>query len=188
MTDRRKIILKSAVITLSALALAALIVFAMWILCAPHTMAAVSEKTGNYSFAVTCADLRYKYTRDAYDLSRCVDDSILSGNDKLVVKYAEKLISHEKFNEVCKRKSDEISEGSEIKFDYRSHVCGNAAYSYYASGDISAAVKAAKKSGTETGFIKLTVAVSERGTAKEKSDLKDVLTIMTGSSSNICSA
>lgn len=175
MTERQKIILKSASITLAALALAALIVFSMWLLCAPQTMATSCEKTGNYSFAVTCANLRYSYTKSAYDLSRCVDDSILDGNDKLVVKYGEKLISHGKFAEVCKRKSAELSGKTGAEFDYKSHICGNVAYSQYARGDLPAAVKAAKKSGTEAGFIKLTVAVAERGTDKQKSELYDVI-------------
>ena len=60
--------------------------------------------------------------------------------------------------------------------DYKSFACGNIAYSQYRRGDFSSAVKSAGISGTEAGFIKLTVAVSEKGTAKEKSYLKDVLT------------
>lgn len=175
MSDRQKIILKSALITLAAIALAALTVFSMWILCAPQTMATSCEKTGNYSFAVTCANLRYSYTKSAYDLSRCVDDSILDGNDKLVVKYGEKLIAHDKFSEVCKSKSAELSESLKVKFDYRSHVCGNVAYSQFKRGDLSEAVKTAQKSGTEAGFIKLTVAVSESGTDAQKKALYDLI-------------
>ncbi|MDE6613327.1 MAG: hypothetical protein K2K28_02105 [Clostridia bacterium] len=166
MTERTKLILISASITVAALALAALLVFSLWILCAPQTMATSCEKTGNYSFAVTCADLRYKYTKDAYDLSRCVDDSILSGNDKLVVKYGEKLIADKQFQAVCIRKAEET------KVDYKSFVCANVAYSHYNRGSLQKAIEYAEFPQTEAGFIKLTVAVAESGSAEDKQKLK----------------
>ncbi|MDE7182456.1 MAG: hypothetical protein K2O41_05455 [Clostridia bacterium] len=170
MTERTKLILISSSITFAALALAALMVFSLWILCAPQTMATSCEKTGNYSFAVTCANLRYKYTGEAYDLSRCVDDSVLAGNDKLVIKYGEKLISDKQFNNVCTRKKDET------KVDYRSFVCANVAYSHYKRGSLQKAIEYADFAKTEEGFIKLTVAVAENGTAEQKQTLKQVLT------------
>lgn len=170
MSDRQKIILKSALITLAAIALAALTVFSMWILCAPQTMATSCEKTGNYSFAVTCANLRYSYTKSAYDLSRCVDDSILDGNDKLVVKYGEKLISdREGFASVCKRKREET------KLDYKSYLCANIAYSHYKLGSLQKAMEYADYAETEEGFIKLAVAVSENGSQEDKDKLKTEL-------------
>ena len=69
-----KIILKTALITLASLIVASLMVFSLWILCSPQSMASACEKTGNYSFAVTCADLRFKYTKNVDDLARCVED------------------------------------------------------------------------------------------------------------------
>ncbi len=165
-----KLIVRQACITFAGLCLCTLLVFSMWILCSPQTMASACERTGNYSFAVTCADLRYKYTKNSDDLSRCLDDSILCGKDKLVVKYGEKLIADKNFDAVCEKKT------AKTNVDYKSFACGNIAYSQYRRGDFSSAVKSAGISGTEAGFIKLTVAVSEKGTAKEKSYLKDVLT------------
>lgn len=82
-----KIIFKTALVTLGALVAAAVAVFSLWILISPQTMASYCEKTGNYSFAVTCADLRYKYTKDVKDLARCAQDGIASGKDALIVKY-----------------------------------------------------------------------------------------------------
>ena len=87
-----KLILKTALITLATLVLAGLLVFSLWILCAPQTMATSCEKTGNYSFAVTCADLRYKYTKDIKDLARCAEDGIISGKDKHILKYCGMLV------------------------------------------------------------------------------------------------
>ena len=164
MTKTQKIILISALEGLAALALAALLVFSLWILCSPQSMATASEKAGNYSFAVTCADLKYKYTKDADDLARCVQDSILSGNDKNVVKYGEKFIGNEKFEEVCESRGE----------NFKVYVCGNIAASQYNRGSLEKAISTCEKGGAAS-FMKLTVAVAEKGSAEDKQTLKTAL-------------
>jgi len=165
MTKQKKVILISALETLAAVALAALLVFSIWILCAPHTMATAAEKTGNYSFAVTCADLKYKYTNDVDDLARCAEDSILSGKDKNIVKYGEKLLSHDKFDGLNAEKNAKLS------YDYKSYICGNVAAAQYRRGDLQKAIATANLADTEDAFIKLTLCVRECGSEQEKAEL-----------------
>ncbi|MDE5943143.1 MAG: hypothetical protein K2H30_02930 [Clostridia bacterium] len=164
MTKTKKIILISALEGLAALALAALLVFSLWILCSPQTMATASEKTGNYSFAVTCADLRYQYTKKTEDLARCVQDSILCGNDEKIVKYGESFLTKADFEEVC------LSRGENFKI----YVCGNIALAQYNIKTLEKAISTCETGG-ELSFIKLTVAVVEKGSAEQRQALKAAL-------------
>lgn len=166
----KKIILKTSLITVAALAAAALLIFSLWILISPQTMATASEKTGNYSFAVTCANLKYKYSKDPDDLSRCCQDSILSGKDKLVIKYCEKLLSHEKFDEVCERKDNSLN----ATLNYKAYICGSLALSQYRQGELDKALSSAEEGGAD-GFIKLVLEVCERGNIDEAKAVKEKL-------------
>ncbi len=173
----KKIVLKSALFAVTALALAALLIFSLWILCSPQTMATASEKAGNYSFAVTCADLRYKYTKDSSDLARCAEDAILSGKDKYILKYGEKLIYRDDFDLVCTKRNEQLSQNefSTVTSDYKSYICGSVAAAQFRGGSLETAVKTASIPRTETAFIKLTRQVSETGSQAEKEALKGAL-------------
>ena len=164
MTKTQKIILISALEGLAALALAALLIFSLWILCAPHTMATASEKAGNYSFAVTCADLKYKYTNKTDDLARCVQDSILAGNDKYIVKYGESFLKKDDFEKTCESRGE----------NFKVYICGNLALAQYNTGSLEKAVETCKTGGSSS-FIKLTVEVIENGSAQDKQTLKAAL-------------
>lgn len=158
-----KIILKTALITISALIIASLAVFGLWLVCSPQTMATSCEKTGNYALAVTCADLRYRYTNDVYDLVRCVDNAILSGNDKSISEHGEKLLSDEKLDEVCANRDKAIPENTAgIPFGYKSYICGHISVAEYRLGDIQKAVQTAEKGG-EKSFPKLVIEIASRG-------------------------
>ena len=174
----KNIVLKSALFAVAALALAALLTFSLWILCSPQTMATASERAGNYSFAVTCADLRFKYTNDSSDLARCAEDAILSGKDKHILEYGEKLISRTDFDEVCTNRNEKLSQGEYGQYtaDYKSYICGNVAASEYRGGRLQTAVETAGKAQSETAFIKLTLEVAAKGTDAEKGYLKTALT------------
>lgn len=159
----KKLIIKTALITISVLIIASLTVFSLWLVGSPQTMATSCEKTGNYSFAVTCAGLRYKYTKDVYDLARCVDNAILSGKDNLICEHGEKLLSDGKFDEVCTAKDGAIPENTAgVPFGYKAYVCGHIAVAEYRLGDIDKAVKTALTGG-ENSFPKLVIEVSSNG-------------------------
>lgn len=161
-----KIIFKTALVTLGALVAAAVAVFSLWILISPQTMASYCEKTGNYSFAVTCADLRYKYTKDVKDLARCAQDGIASGKDALIVKYCEMLIGHEGFDDLCKSVDESIpsTEYGKYATDYKAYVCGNLAAAQYRGGNLDKALKTAESGKS---FVKLVIEIIENGTAEE---------------------
>ena len=68
----KRVILKSALVTVGALTAIGILIFSLWILISPQSMATVSEKIGNYSFAVTCADLAASQYREG-DLLKAVE-------------------------------------------------------------------------------------------------------------------
>ena len=76
----RKIIIKSALVTLAVVVGCAVLVFAVLSLGFPRILCGWCEQLGNYGFAVRYASLYYSYTGDIADLGRCVDDSILAPN------------------------------------------------------------------------------------------------------------
>lgn len=169
-----KVILKTALVTVASLALAALLVFSLWILISPQTMAASCEKTGNYSFAVTCADLRYKYTKDVSDLARCAQDSISAKNDNLIVKYGEMLVADEGFENLCAEKDKAIADTKygEYATGYKSYICGNLAAAQYRTDSFDKAFETAKNAGS---FSKLAIEIIERGTKEEAQKVIEAL-------------
>lgn len=173
-----KLILKTALITIAALAVAALAVFSLWILCSPQTMATSCEKTGNYSFAVTCADLRYKYTNNVGDLARCAEDSILSGNDSRIVNYGAKLIDDEKFSQLCTEKDKLLSntEYGSYTLGYKNYICGHVAAAYYRTGELQRGIDTAEKGGVNA-FTKLVLEIAEK---QDKEAAQKVLTALEG--------
>lgn len=165
-----KIIVRNACIAFAGACLGALIVFSMWILCAPQTMATASEKVGNYSFAVTCADLRFKYTKKTADLARCAEDGILSRKDKHILNYCGKLIARADFDGLCAAKDAKQTAG----YGYKSYICGNLAAAQYRGGNLDKAVETASAAGSQS-FIKLVIEVVEKGTKPQAEKLKTAL-------------
>lgn len=168
----KKIVLKSSLITVGALAVVGILIFSLWILIAPQSMATVSEKLGNYNFAVTCANLKYKYSDETADLARCAEDSILCGEDKLIIKYCEELIDREDFNELCRRRDEELSRTQVGKYttatNYNTYIIGTLAAAQYRAGDLEKAVKTAERGKTLDYFRKLVIEVFVNGTAEDK--------------------
>lgn len=176
-----KVILKTALLTLAVLAFAAALVFSLWILISPQTMASSCEKTGNYAFAVTCADLRYKYTKNVDDLARCAQDSISAKNDSLIVKYGEQLIADGGFEDLCTRK-DAIIAGTEYgayASGYKGYICGSLAAAQYLTGNTDKAVATAEKYAS---YNKLVIEIYNK---KDKDAAGKVLTALDGSDQDL---
>lgn len=135
------VISKTAVRTLLAVIIAAVLAFAVASLVFPQHMATVFERTGNYSFATGYASLAYKYNDTTANLARCVDDSILAEKDAKIVKFGDWLVEADDFDEYCASRNQaayEKAEGSDVDFstyDYRQIVYGNLARAKYARGD-----------------------------------------------------
>lgn len=165
----KKIILKATLVTVAALAAAGILVFSLWILIAPQSMATVSEKMGNYNFAVTCANLKYKYSDETVDLARCAEDSILSGEDRLVIKYCEKLVEKDDFDELCRRRDEELSRTlfGVYATKYNTYIIGNLAVAQYRAGDLQTAVKTAESGEELDCFRKLVIEIILKGTQED---------------------
>ena len=156
----KKIVLKSALITVGALIVAGILIFSLWLLISPQTMASSSEKLGNYKFAVTCANLKYKYSGETEDLARCAEDSILSKKDKLIVKYCEKLLECDDFEEYCNERDKQLSShvGQYLSQpNYKAYIIGTLSLSQYREGDLEKAIKTAESGGNLDCFRKLII-------------------------------
>ncbi len=140
-----KVILKTAIKTIFVVAVLALVAFAIASLGFPSSMADFCEKSGNYSLATGYASLSYTYSGDVNDLNRCFLDSVYAENDNNIVKFGEKLISDEKFAEVCENNSKTYitSNGTKIEVDYKQYVNGNVALAKYRKGNKEEALSVA---------------------------------------------
>jgi hypothetical protein len=186
------VIFKTAFKTLFALIVAVVIGFGIWFVAFPQSLATVSENLDNYSFAVTCTSLRYKYTGNVYDLARCVDDSIFSENDKNIVKYGTKLIYDSQFDEVCEYKDNQLSSGAYSKYaiDYKQYVYGYVAVSVYNRGDTEGAIALAKEANEDGDFQKgnalstLAIKIAASGSSDDKKAVLSSLEEVTPSGSD----
>ena len=174
----KKIILKASLITLGALIAAGILIFSLWIIISPQSMATVSEKLGNYNFAVTCANLKFKYSDDTEDLARCVEDSILAKDDEKIVKYGEKLIARDDFDKLCAKRDGELApaDGVEASRNYKTYILSTLAVSQYREGNLEKAVATAERGGTIDCFRKLLIEVVS---SKKQADIDKVQTLPT---------
>lgn len=131
----KKLIVKTAVKT-------ALIILGIFIAVSvimnfgfPGHMATMFENIGNYRFAAGYAATCYDRSGKTDDLVRCVDDSILAGNETYILKYGKKLIADESFAEVCEKK-DAATAG----MNYRQLIYGKIAVVTYGKGDLEGAI------------------------------------------------
>lgn len=140
-----KVIFKTALKTLLLVAILALVAFGIASLGFPSEMAELCEKSGNYSLATGYASLSYTYSKDVNDLNRCFIDSVYAKNDGDIIKFGDKLIADEKFEEVCQSNSKTVQTngGTVITIDYRQYVCGNVAAAKYRKGDKNGALETA---------------------------------------------
>ncbi|MDE7083014.1 MAG: hypothetical protein K2O89_04855 [Clostridia bacterium] len=138
-----KVIFKTALKTLLVVALVVLVAFGIASLGFPSEMAGLCEKSGNYSLATGYASLSYTYTGNVNDLNRCFLDSVYAKNDSDIVKFGDKLISDEKFEEVCNLMNGQPSKVEGVTIDYKQYVHGSVAAAKYRSGNKEEALKTA---------------------------------------------
>lgn len=161
-----KLVVKTAVKTVLIILGVLIVVFAIFNFAFPQHMATLTEGMGNYSLAVKYASLRYSYTGDVDDLSRCFDDAVLLGNDKYVLEYGEKLTNSREFGEICAKKNAQIGVG----YDYRHRVLGKLAVSKYNLGKIEEAVELAADANGTDSFAYGNALMSLSAAARSKKD------------------
>ena len=171
--DIKKLLTKTALITIAALIGAGILIFSLWILISPQSMASFSEELGNYKFAVTCSELKYKYSGSTEDLARCAEDSILSGKDKLILEYCGQLKDKSDFNELCLHRDGELKQTQfgQHTGDYKTYILGNLAVAQYRAGDLKKAVETAEL-GKKECFTKLVLEIILKGTEEDAKNVQ----------------
>lgn len=185
----QKVVLKTALKTFIGLAVILVLAFTAVSLGLPGHMATFFEKTGNYSFATGYASLAYTYSGEYGDLARCVDDSILSGDDANVVNFALRMIDAREFEEYCKTRDIKTSDvlggnmSSLTDFSYKQYVMGNLACSQYALGRKTDALSTAEKAMKDFGFPRNNAyaMLSRRAFENGDADMKSTLAEKVGS-------
>lgn len=197
----QKLVVKTAVKTVLVLLGVILAAFAVFNFAFPQHMATAMESLGNYDMAVKYANLRYFYTKDSFDLARCFDDSVLSGNDGNIIYYGEALMSDGNYSKVCSERNglynDLYSDQSGFSFDYDLRVKSSLSSSYYnlaveAEGDERAEYTekaigfAANANGSErfpygNALMTLSVRIVNRNDGAAASAMLDVLDGITAS-------
>lgn len=153
----KKIIIKSAFITLGILAGCAVLVFAVLSLGFPSTVARWSYQLGNYGMATKYAALYYSYTGETEDIALCAEYSIISGKDSYIIKYCEKLIDRDDFAQYCAEYDAAITEYDAaiteayplLEYSYRQVIYGKLAQAYYSAGDLQNAIGTAVEAVVE---------------------------------------
>lgn len=155
-----KVIAKTALKTLLAAVILLCVAFGVASLGFPANMAGFFEKCGNYSFATGYASLSYTYSGKIDDLARCVNDSVLSGNDANTVHFGNMLLEDENFAGYCAENAG-----------YRQYACGKIASAKYRQNDKQNALSVAKSAFVESGFPANNALVQLMITAEEDKDM-----------------
>lgn len=144
------VILKTALKTLLAIIIAAVLAFAVASLAFPAHMATLFENMRAYNFAVGYAGLAYGYSDTTENLARCLDDSILAGDSVNTVNYGNKLVLREGFLEYAQSRTaaerEKLPAELRDKYDYYNVVYGNIARAQYQRGDKDGALQTATDS------------------------------------------
>ncbi len=100
----RKLVIKTAVITLASLLVALAITFGAFALFAPRSLAGFFDGVGNYSASVFFYEKQYGNTEDFNDLVVLVDKIDDVSDGERAKKYLAILINHADFEEFCSNK------------------------------------------------------------------------------------
>ena len=171
-----KTAVKTALIILGVLVVA----FVAFNFACPQHMATFAENTGSYSLALRYASLRYYYTGDVYDLARCADDAILTGNPDYIVDYGGQFLSHEDKDEVIADRNQSLS-----GIEYGNFVESKVVVAHYELGNLSKALELAYGYNGTTSFeygnalMSLSVAVAENNDAASVPKVKEILQLIT---------
>ena len=180
----KNIVLKSALFTLAAAIVAAVIAVIILFFGFPKTTAGIFENAGNYKFASRFAAMQYSRSHDIDDLGRTVMDSIFAEDDEYLVKYGSELVEKSNFDAYCQKQDDRYSKGdkSEYRLSFKQYVCGQVACAVYRSEDIDKALAIVDKAlegvdGFPTGnaLVPLVVEVSRKGDGEVAVKLRDRL-------------
>ena len=102
------------------LIIVAILAFSVASLAFPRSLAKTFESWGWNTFSTGYYSLSYSYTGDIDDLAKCAEISIETQRDGKIIKYCEKLLAHEDFDDLCERKKNTFGEW--LTFDYGEYI------------------------------------------------------------------
>ena len=103
----KKLVVKTAIITLASLICTLLIAFGALAVCAPNYLGRVFDGTGNHSVAVFFYEKQFEKTGNIDDLNTLVLKLDVKGDSQKAEKYYKKIIEHSKFENLCQRQDSQ---------------------------------------------------------------------------------
>ena len=100
----KKLVIKTAVITLASILVALAITFGAFAMFAPRSLAVFFDGVGNYSASVFFYEKQYLKTENFSDLVELVNELDDANDSERAQKYLGILIAHEDFENFCANK------------------------------------------------------------------------------------
>ena len=103
----KKLVVKTAIITLASLICTLLIAFGALAVCAPNYLGRVFDGTGNHSVAVFFYEKQFEKTGNVDDLNTLVLKLDVKGDSQKAEKYYKKIIEHSDFERLCQSQNSQ---------------------------------------------------------------------------------
>ena len=103
----KKLVVKTAIITLASLICTLLIAFGALAVCAPNYLGRVFDGTGNHSVAVFFYEKQFEKTGNVDDLNTLVLKLDVKGDSQKAEKYYKKIIEHSDFESLCQSQNSQ---------------------------------------------------------------------------------
>lgn len=124
----RKIVLKTALVTLGVVIVLAVAAFGIASLCIPATMSELTYSLGMDLISSDYAYQEYERSGDLAYLSRAFEIAATNGRDQKAEKRFDELYAADGFDEMCAQRDAQtppvVVGGEEILYSYRDYVCG----------------------------------------------------------------
>lgn len=121
----KKLIVKTALITLASLLAVFLLVLTAMTMYAPRTMATLLDGVGNRSLSLWYTEFAYQKFGEVDDLTNVFDKSVTAEDYERTIKYGNILIGREDFSDICASQDG-------VNVSYKNYVYGNTALAMYA--------------------------------------------------------
>ena len=177
----KKLVIKTALITLASLIGAMTIAFGATAICAPGFTAGFFDGVGNYSAAVFFYEKQYQKTSDVDDLVVLVDNIDYRWDLNSAEKYLNLLLAHVDFDDFCAQNQNGFSQ--------KEYYYGNYALVLAKKGKFSVALSVSTIYVNECGYTKynpyrVLILDYNGATTEQLNQILDKLTALTGSISD----
>lgn len=151
----KRLILKTAGITLAVIVGLAVLGFGGVTLFAPGAMANLCQKTGSYRMAAWYAGLEYQKTEDIGDLQRAIYLSDLSHRYAALKEYCPAMLGHSDFESFC-RAVDQAENSPYVQLGgYRTFVYSVYVEALYQTGEKETALTLAADETAKSGYTEI---------------------------------